>query len=84
LNPLAGTQAAPTYKSEFTKIEPVTLHTVSQQELDRSGAYQRPTLLNLRTSYDFGPAELWLHVINLTDERAAQRSLAAIALSRSR
>ncbi|MGZ5575713.1 MAG: hypothetical protein ACXWF8_18710 [Methylobacter sp.] len=34
LNPLADTQSDPTYKSEFAKIEPVTLHTISQQDLD--------------------------------------------------
>lgn len=51
--------------------------TNADNALDRSGTYQRPTLLNLRTSYDFGPAEMWLHVINLTDERAARVSSAA-------
>lgn len=58
--------------------------TNSNNALDRSGTYQRPTLLNLRTSYDFGPAELWLHVINLTDERAARVASAARGASVTR
>ncbi|MGR8932560.1 MAG: TonB-dependent receptor [Gammaproteobacteria bacterium] len=44
--------------------------------LDTDGTYQRPTMFNLRTSYDFGPVDWWLHVINLSDERAARVSSA--------
>ncbi|MDO9141030.1 MAG: TonB-dependent receptor plug domain-containing protein [Methylobacter sp.] len=43
LDLLADTQSDPTYKSEFVKIEPVTLHTISQQDLDNvkfTDAYQ--------------------------------------------
>lgn len=49
-------------------------HTHSNNALDPGGTYQRPTMLNLRTSYEFGPAEFWLHFINLTDARAARVS----------
>jgi iron complex outermembrane receptor protein len=62
---------------EFEVNAMTDYYTNNNNALDRSGTYQRPTMLNLRTSYDFGPAELWLHVINLTDERAARVASAA-------
>lgn len=51
-------------------------HTNSNNDLDTYGTYQRPTMLNLRTSYEYGSAEFWLHFINLTDARAARVSSA--------
>lgn len=51
-------------------------YTNNNNALDPSGTYQRPTLLNLRASYEYGPAEFWLHFINLTDTRAARVSSA--------
>lgn len=49
-------------------------HTHSNNSADPNGTYQRPVMLNLRTSYDWGPAELWLHALNLSNERTARVS----------
>ncbi|MCK5830229.1 MAG: TonB-dependent receptor [Methylococcales bacterium] len=54
------------------EINAQTEYFVHDNNTDPYGTYQRPTLLNLRTSYDIGSAELWLHAINLTDERVAR------------
>lgn len=47
-------------------------YTHDRNNSDPNGKYQCPTLLNLRTSYEFDQAELWLHAINLTDERTGR------------
>lgn len=62
---------------EFEVNAMTDYYTNSNNTLDPSGTYQRPTLFNLRTSYDFGPADIWLHVINITNEKAARVSSAA-------
>ncbi|MFU8787724.1 MAG: TonB-dependent receptor [Methylobacter sp.] len=69
---------------EFEVNAMTDYYTNNNNALDRSGTYQRPAMFNLRTSYDFGPAELWLHVINLTDERAARVASAARGASVTR
>lgn len=64
-------------KIEFEVNAMTDYYTNIDNSLDPNGAYQRPTMFNLRTSYDFGPAQWWLHVINLSDERAARVSAAS-------
>lgn len=46
---------------------------VSSQYADDANlvSYSRPTLVNLRTSYDWNDVSLWAHVLNLTDEQYA-------------
>lgn len=61
---------------EFEVNAMTDYYTNIDNNLDPSGTYQRPTMFNLRTSYDFGPVDWWLHVINLSDERAARVSSA--------
>lgn len=61
---------------EFEVNATTDYYTNIDNSLDPSGTYQRPTMFNLRTSYDFGPVDWWLHVINLSDERAARVSSA--------
>ncbi len=40
---------------------------------DPLGEAQRPDLFNLRLSYETGPWRLWAHVLNLLDEKYAER-----------
>lgn len=40
---------------------------------DPQGEAQRPDLFNLRLSYETGPWRLWAHVLNLLDEKYAER-----------
>jgi outer membrane receptor protein involved in Fe transport len=59
--PLAGFQAE------------VEVDDVSSQYADVSNveSYSRPTLVNLRTSYDWKDWSFWAHVMNLTDQKYA-------------
>ena len=54
------------------KIE-LEIDDISSQYVDDQNrfSYSRPTLVNVRTSYDWRDLSLWAHVINLTDEEYA-------------
>ena len=62
---------------EFEAIAMTDYYTNANNNLDPSGTYQHPVMLNLRTSYEVGPAELWLHALNLTNAQAARVASAA-------
>lgn len=51
----------------------VEVDDVSSQYADDANevSYSRPTLVNLRTSYNWQDWSLWAHIINLTDEKYA-------------
>lgn len=61
-------------KIQFEVNAMTDYYTYIDNAADPNGTYQRPTMFNLRTSYDFGPVDWWLHIINISDERAARVS----------
>lgn len=48
---------------------------------ENTGTYDRPTLFNLRGSYDWKNWSIWGHVLNLTDEKYATRVTARSGIS---
>jgi len=49
-------------------------YTSNSNDSDPEGKYARDNLYNLRVSYETGPIETWLTVLNLTDEKHATRA----------
>lgn len=48
-------------------------YTNNTNDADPDGKHKRDNLYNLRVSYEKGPIETWLTVLNLTDEKHATR-----------
>ncbi|MGD8837074.1 MAG: TonB-dependent receptor [Desulfobacteraceae bacterium] len=65
--PIAGFSA----ELEWNSIS--SYYTSDDNDDDPEGKEKRPDLFNLRLSYEKGPWRLWAHVLNLLDEKYAER-----------
>jgi len=48
-------------------------YTNNSNDIDSQGRYDRDELFSLRANYEKGPVELWLSILNLSDEQYATR-----------